>query len=226
MAGSSDAGRPETDLARIGLGVRYELGDRLGRNGRIDHHDEGETDDARDGGDIAEENEIELVVESGVDRVRRAYNEERVAVRRRPYGGLGTNVVPAARAVFDDELLTEPLREPWRDEPRDNIGCAGGSGGSDDAHRPRRIGLRLCNTRQRRKSGRARGEMQEFAARKFHRSPLRVRRDCTRVDGRGRAMRAWIDRTNDGPSGMPADGISLPPTKGGLRHVPLGELES
>src|SRR3989441_11930610 len=37
---------------------------------------------------------------------------------------------------------------------------------------------------------------------------------CTRVHGRGRAMRAWIDRTNDGLSGMPADGISLPPKKG------------
>src|SRR5262245_47726973 len=31
---------------------------------------------------------------------------------------------------------------------------------------------------------------------------------------RGRAMRAWIDRTNDGLSGMPADGISLPPKRG------------
>src|SRR6266403_307646 len=37
---------------------------------------------------------------------------------------------------------------------------------------------------------------------------------CTRVNGRGRAMRAWIDRTNDGLSGMPADGINLPPKKG------------
>src|SRR5262245_30354839 len=37
---------------------------------------------------------------------------------------------------------------------------------------------------------------------------------CTRANGRGRAMRAWIDRTNDGLSGMPADGISLPPKKG------------
>ena len=49
--------------------------------------------------------------------------------------------------------------------------------------------------------------------------------DRTRVNGRGRAMQAWIDRTNDGLSGMPADGISLPPKKGGLRHVPLGRLE-
>jgi hypothetical protein len=36
-------------------------------------------------------------------------------------------------------------------------------------------------------------------------------------------MRAWIDRTNDGLSGMPADGISLP-LKRGLRHVPLGQV--
>ena len=43
---------------------------------------------------------------------------------------------------------------------------------------------------------------------------LRDRLYCTRVNGRGRAMRAWIDRTNDGLSGMPADGISLPPKKG------------
>jgi hypothetical protein len=27
-------------------------------------------------------------------------------------------------------------------------------------------------------------------------------------------MRAWIDRTNNGLSGMPADGINLPPKKG------------
>src|SRR5262245_6962897 len=32
--------------------------------------------------------------------------------------------------------------------------------------------------------------------------------------GAGGAMRAWIDRTNDGLSGMPADGISLPPQRG------------
>src|SRR6266540_7118255 len=45
---------------------------------------------------------------------------------------------------------------------------------------------------------------------------------CTRANGRGRAMRAWIDRTNDGLSGMPADGISLPPKKGGTSARPAG----
>ena len=44
-----------------------------------------------------------------------------------------------------------------------------------------------------------------------------------RANGRGCAMLAWIDRTNDGLSGMPADGTSLPAKKG-LRHIPLGRL--
>ena len=35
-------------------------------------------------------------------------------------------------------------------------------------------------------------------------------------------MRAWIDRTNDGLSGMPADGISLPLKKAGTSARPAG----
>jgi len=35
-------------------------------------------------------------------------------------------------------------------------------------------------------------------------------------------MRAWIDRTNDGLSGMPADGISLPPKERGTSARPAG----
>ena len=37
---------------------------------------------------------------------------------------------------------------------------------------------------------------------------------CGCVSARGRATRAWVDRTNDGLSGTPADGISLPPKEG------------
>jgi hypothetical protein len=37
-------------------------------------------------------------------------------------------------------------------------------------------------------------------------------------------MRAWIDRTNDGLSGMPADGISLPPKRGDLGTSRWGGL--
>src|SRR5262245_27689715 len=55
--------------------------------------------------------------------------------------------------------------------------------------------------------------MQESTAGKFHWRPSLIV-VCTRVNGRGRATLAWIDRTNDGLSGMPADGNSLLPTRG------------
>jgi hypothetical protein len=35
-------------------------------------------------------------------------------------------------------------------------------------------------------------------------------------------MRVWIDRTNDGLSGMPADSINRPPKKGGTSARPAG----
>src|SRR5438046_3089691 len=172
MAGSSDTGRPETDLARIGLGVGYELGDRLGWDRRIDHHDEREADDPRDSGDVAEKNEIEFVVEDRIDRVRRTYDQERIAVRRRPHDRLGANIVAATRAVFDDELLAEPLREPWSDEPRDNVGRAAGGRGGNDAYWPRRISLRPSEPRSGRQRGSPRGQMQKLpSVGKFHLEP-------------------------------------------------------
>jgi hypothetical protein len=67
---------------------------------------------------------IEFVVEGRIDRVRRTYDQERIAVWRRPHDRLGANIVAATGAVFHDELLAEPLREPRPDEPRDNIGRA------------------------------------------------------------------------------------------------------
>jgi len=66
MAGGSDTGRSQIDLARAGLGIGDELGNRFGRNGWIYHHDQGEANDASDRGDVTEKNETELVVERRV----------------------------------------------------------------------------------------------------------------------------------------------------------------
>ena len=74
------AGRRHVDLARIGLGVGDELGNGLGRNRWIHHHDIGRADDAGDRRDVADEIEIELVVERRVDRVRRTDQQQRIAV--------------------------------------------------------------------------------------------------------------------------------------------------
>src|SRR5262245_56784046 len=142
MAGSSDAGRSQIDLARIGLGISDKLGDSLGWNRWIHHHYSGHASDASDRRDSADEIEIEFVVERRVDRVRRAHQEKGVAVRWGTHDRLGADVGAATRAVFYDELLAEPPREPRSDEPRKNVRQAARSRGGDNAHRPRRIGLR------------------------------------------------------------------------------------
>ena len=170
------AGRRHVDLARIGLGVGDELGNGLGRNRWIDHHDNGNAADARDRRDVADEIEIELVVERRVDRVRRSDQEERIAVRRRAHDRLGGDIAASARPVLDDELLAEPLRQPLTDQARDDVGRAAGGEADDDAHRPRRIGLRPRDARHGRQRGSARGQMQKLSAGKFHRRPSVSRR--------------------------------------------------
>ena len=132
------------------------------------HHDKGAADDARDRRDVADEIEIELVVERRVDRVRRTDQEERVAVRRRTHDRLGGDIAAGARPVLDDEWLAEPLRQPLTHQAREDVVRAAGGKADDDAHRPRRIGLRPREARYGRKHGSARCQMQKLAARKFH----------------------------------------------------------
>ena len=165
---AADAARTVGELARIGLGIGDELGKRLGRNRWMDHHDKGAADEARDRRDVANEIEIELVVKRRIDRVRRTDQEERVAVRRRTHDRLGGDIAAGARPVLDDEWLAEPLRQPLTDQAREDVVRAAGGKADDDAHRPRRIGLRPSETRHGRERGSARCQMQKLTARKFH----------------------------------------------------------
>ena len=126
MDRAADAGRRHIDLAGIGLGIGDELGTRLGRKRRIDHHDERRTGDACDRRDVADEIEIEIVVERRIDGVRRRGHKKRVAVRRRPHDRLGGEICAGARPVLDDELLAEPLRQPLADQAREDVGQAAG----------------------------------------------------------------------------------------------------
>jgi hypothetical protein len=79
----------------------------------------------------------------------------------------------AARAwpILDDEWLTEPLRRPLADQARDNIGPAAGRIADDDAHRPRRIGLRACDARKGRERSSSGGQTQKLTAMRFHGPP-------------------------------------------------------
>ena len=128
----------------------------------MDHHDLGLADDARDRRDIADEIEIELVVERRVDRVRCADQKKRIAVRRRTHDRLGGDVAAGARPVLDDEWLAEPLRQPLTDETRDDVGRAAGGKADDQSHRPRRIGLRPSDARDGRQRGSAGRQMQKI----------------------------------------------------------------
>ena len=64
---------------------------------------------AATGGDVAEEIEVELIVERRVDRVEATDQEQRVTVGRRFHDRLGTDIAGGTRPVFDDEWLAEPF---------------------------------------------------------------------------------------------------------------------
>jgi hypothetical protein len=125
-------------------------------------------DDARDRRDVADEVEAELVVECGVDRIRRRDKEQRIAVRGRTHDGFGGDIGGRSGPVFDEELLSEPLGQPLTDETRGDVGGAAGGKADNQAHRPRRIGLRPRETRHGRERGSARGQMEKISAGKFH----------------------------------------------------------
>ena len=44
--------------------------------------------------------------------------QERVTVWRRPHDHFGGEIVAGAGPIFDDKLLTEPLRQPWTYQAR------------------------------------------------------------------------------------------------------------
>jgi len=67
---------------------------------------------ARDRRDVADEIEIELAVEAGVDRVHESGHKERISVRGRVHDHLGADIAGSSWSVLDDELLAEPLRQP------------------------------------------------------------------------------------------------------------------
>ena len=102
----------------------------------MDHHDEGTADEARDGRDVANEIEIEVVVKRRIDRVRRTDQEQRVTVRNCAHDRLGGDIAAGTRPVLDDEWLAEPLRQPLTDQTREDVVGAAGGKADDDTHRP------------------------------------------------------------------------------------------
>src|SRR5262249_14817355 len=112
--------------------------------------------------------EGQLLVKTRVDRVRYRHVKHRVAIWAGPYGLGRAEVAAASRAVFYDEWLAEPLRKQLTEQPTMDIVRASRGERDDDPHRPRWVGLRPRDARDGRQRGSADGQMQEFAAGKFH----------------------------------------------------------
>src|SRR5262249_44178290 len=212
MMHRSDTGRSHVDLAWIGLGESNEIRNGLGRKRRIDLHHLGHAEDASDRRDVANEIEIELVVERRIDRVRGDDQDERMPVRGRTHHCFSGDIAAGARPVLNDEWLTETTGQPLPQQARSNVRPAAGGLSNDDPHWPRRIGLRPRYTRDRRERGSARGQMQEFATGKLHRASLPEERladaDYQRGNRRGRASE---DATGDGVLAISAYVASLEP---------------
>src|SRR5258705_13278070 len=130
---------------------------------------------------VADEIEIEFFIKGRIDRARRKYQEERVAVRRRTYDCLGGDIATRARPVLDNERLAETLLEPLTNEARRYVSWAAGRSANNDAHRPRRIALRPCSPRQGPQRNSAGGQMQKLSSvGKFHERllPENIKKAC------------------------------------------------
>src|SRR5262249_55276847 len=107
-----NARRSEADLARVGLGISNEFGNRRRRERWIDRDNVGCESDARDWRNVLDEIEIKFFKQARVDRMGGCGLKEGVAVRDGSNDGFGRDIGPSPWPVLDDEWLTEPLRQP------------------------------------------------------------------------------------------------------------------
>src|SRR5260370_1892351 len=119
------------------------------------------TSNARDRRNVTDKIELEIFVECSVTRVRKTSQQKRIAIRGRMHDGLGGDISAGTRPVLDNELLAEPLREPLPYQACHDVGATSGGKSDNDAHRPRRRGLRPPKPRDGREPGRARCHTQK-----------------------------------------------------------------
>jgi hypothetical protein len=82
-------------------------------------------------------------------------------------------------------------------QARKHVSYAARGKADDDAHRPRRIGLRPCDAGYGRQRGSARGQMQEISAGKFHFEPPSRFTSLDHLVGAQR--RDWLERHDRSP---------------------------
>src|SRR5262249_3252240 len=167
-------------LCRIRLSIGNEFGKRLGRDGRMHQHDEGPADHA-DHCNVADEIEIELVVQCRVDCGSGVKPEKHMAVSWRAYHCLGGNIAGRACQVLDYDWLSELLRERLSHQADEDVGASTGWIAHHPAYGSRWIDLRPSRAGRSRQHGGARGQMQEVAAWKLHRFLPGMNSDASRI---------------------------------------------
>src|SRR5215472_6990864 len=118
------------------------FGQTLSRERRVDYQDAVSRMRACDRRDIAQDIEIELIVERDVPTISRSKLQEGVATRGRSHDCLGSNIAAHTRPVFDDELLTKVLRQPLTEKTCKQVRHTPRRKSNDQADRPCRIDLR------------------------------------------------------------------------------------
>ena len=137
--------------AMLTFPVGDELAERRGWKSGVDHEHHGETNHPRDRCDIADEIEIEFLVERRIDGVGRDDGQQRVAVGRGAHHRLGGNIAAGAGPAFHHKGLVQMLRQPLPDQTRDQIRRAAAAQAFNDAHRPGRIIVGVSETPCRRR---------------------------------------------------------------------------
>ena len=171
MRRRADATRSKVDLARIGFRIGDELGEVVGWECRIHVHHVGQPHYAGDRDAVADKIERKLLVERRVDGVVWTDEGDRVAIGRRIERGLHADIAGRAGSVLNDKLLSQVIRQVLADDARHDVVGTARRKRDDPVHRARRIGLRPRDTRHGWQRRSARGQMQEFAAGKFHFEP-------------------------------------------------------
>src|SRR5439155_455127 len=120
---------PEAILILRGLALACAMnsGTVFAGNDGIHRHDVGHAEEASNWRNVANEVEIEIVIERRVDRVCGITHEKRIAVWRCPHDCFGGYIASGPWPVLDDELLAESLRQPLRHRTPDRLGLTAGS---------------------------------------------------------------------------------------------------
>ena len=144
-----------------------------GRKCRSNDHHIGYAHDRGNRSDIAHEIEMELLVERGVDRVRRRHQQDGIPVGCRIHHRLGADVGCTHLAGSRSRRVgrAAPTSQGPSTRAMMSFGPAGAKGTTIRTGRDG-YGSACAMTRDGRQHGGARGQMQEPAAEKFHGDPL------------------------------------------------------